>query len=117
MKTLVAIGIAALTLPMLTSPSWADPGGRCHFHGNKPASAETVSGCASQRKAQRIKQGKLDASWGGVKPSTPEQVDGKKGREWRLTFHNPSAADKSKQMLYMFYTLPGNFVAANFTGQ
>lgn len=115
MKTLLAI--ATLTLPLLSAPVWADEAGSCHFHGSKPATAETVAGCAVQRKAQLIKQGKLDASWDSVKSGAPEQVDGKKGKEWKLIFHNPSAADKNKQTLYMFYTLPGNFIAANFTGQ
>ena len=27
------------------------------------------------------------------------------------------ATDKSKETLYMFFTPPGNFIAANFTGQ
>ncbi len=115
MKT--SIAVAALTLPLLASPVRADPDGTCHFHGSKPAAAQTVSGCALQRKAQLIKQGKLDASWDSVKPGAPEQVDGKQGKEWKLNFHNPGATDKSKQTLYMFYTLPGNFIAANFTGQ
>jgi hypothetical protein len=115
MKTLIApllLALAALAMPVR-----ADEGGSCHFHGNKPASAETVSGCAVQRKAVLIKQGKLDATWQSAKAGAPEQVDGKKGKEWKLTFHNPSAADKTKQTLYLFFTLPGNFIAANFTGQ
>jgi Family of unknown function (DUF6488) len=114
MKTLIA---AAALVSLLNTPVRADEGGGCHFHGSKPAAAETVAGCAAQRKALLIKQGKLDASWQGSKAGTPEQVDGKKGREWKLSFHNPAAQDKSRQTLYMFYTLPGNFVAANFTGQ
>jgi Family of unknown function (DUF6488) len=115
MKHLIAA--AVLAWPLLNAPAWADAGGSCHFHGSKPATPETVLGCASQRKAQLIKQGKLEASWEAAKPDTPQQVDGKKGKEWKLSFHNPGAADKGKQTLYMFYTLPGNFIAANFTGQ
>lgn len=115
MKTLLTA--SALALSLLAMPTRADEGGSCHFHGSKAATPETVAGCAAQRKAQLIKQGKLDASWAGIKAGAPEQVDGKKGKEWRLSFHNPGAADKSKQTLYMFYTLPGNFIAANFTGQ
>ena len=46
-----------------------------------------------------------------------ELVDGKKGKEWRVSFRNPAAADKSKETLYMFFTPPGNFIAANFSGQ
>lgn len=117
MKTRISTTALAISLALLSSPVRADEGGSCHFHGSKPAMPETVAGCAAQRKTQLIKQGKLDASWESIKAGTPEQVDGKKGKEWKLSFHNPSVADKTKQTLYMFYTLPGNFVAANFTGQ
>jgi hypothetical protein len=91
--------------------------GECHFHGNKPASESVVVGCASQNKAALVKAGKIDASWQTVKHDKAEVVDGKKGKEWKVTFKNPAAADKSKDTLYMFYTVPGNFIAANFTGQ
>lgn len=117
MKTHIAASTLAISLSLLSTPVWSDEGGGCHFHGSKPATPATVTGCAAQRKAQLIKQGKLDASWESIKAGTPEQVDGKKGKEWKLSFHNPRATDKTKQTLYMFYTLPGNFVAANFTGQ
>lgn len=115
MKTLIAT--AALVLPLVSAPAHADGGDSCHFHGSKPASAETVTTCAAQRKARLIKQGKLDASWDGVKADAAEQVDGRKGKEWRLKFHNAAAPDKSQQTLFMFYTLPGNFIAANFSGR
>ena len=91
--------------------------GECHFHGNKPASESVVVGCASQNKAALVKAGKIDASWQAVKLDKAEVVDGKKGKEWKVTFKNPTVTDKSKETLYMFYTVPGNFIAANFTGQ
>jgi hypothetical protein len=115
MKTLIAT--LAVSLGAIATPVRADVGGGCHFHGSKPATTDTVSDCATQRKAQLVKQGKLDATWASVKAGAPEQVDGKKGKEWKVTFQNPAAVDKTKQTLYMFYTLPGNFIAANFTGQ
>jgi hypothetical protein len=108
---------AAAALAGFAAPAQADEGGKFHFHGNKPAAAATITGCAMQRKALLIKQGKLDASWQAAKPGNPEQTDGKKGKEWKLTFHNATAADKTKQTLYMVYTLPGNFIAANFIGE
>ncbi len=91
--------------------------GECHFHGSKPASESVVIGCASQNKAALVKAGKIDASWQAVKHDKAEVVDGKKGKEWKVTFKNPAAADQSKATLYMFYSVPGNFIAANFTGQ
>ena len=113
------ITLATLTLcTALWAPTtWADPGGSCHFHGKKPAAEATVSGCALQRKDNLVKAGKLDAAWSAVKPVSIEAVDGKKGKEWKVTFKDATAKDKSKETLYMFFTLPGNFIAANFTGQ
>lgn len=95
----------------------ASEGGSCHFHGSKPASESVVVGCAMDRKQALVKQGKLDASWANVKQDEVRVVEGKKGKEWLLTFKNPAATDASKQTLYMFYSLPGNFIAANYTGK
>jgi hypothetical protein len=113
------ITLTALTLcTALWAPtSWADPGGSCHFHGKKPASEVTVSGCALQRKDNLVKTGKLDSAWSAARPASIEAVDGKKGKEWKVMFKDATAKDKSKETLYMFFTLPGNFIAANFTGQ
>lgn len=110
---------AALTLTtaLWTPAVFASAGGSCHFHGNKPAAEATVSGCAAQRKDALVKSGKLDASWSSVKQDKIESVDGKKGKEWKVTFKNPAAKDKTKEMLYMFFTPVGNFIASNFTGQ
>ncbi|SHM14839.1 hypothetical protein SAMN05216428_11549 [Nitrosospira sp. Nsp11] len=89
----------------------------CHFHGKKVAPEETVSSCAFERKELLIMGGKIDPSWERVEQDKIELVDGKKGKEWLVTFTNPAVADKSKAKLYMFFTAPGNFIAANFSGK
>lgn len=113
---------ALIATIVLSAAAWApaayaDKGGSCHFHGSKAATESVVAGCADQRKHALVKAGKLDATWAAVAPEKVETVDGKKGKEWKLTFKNPAVADASKQTLYMFYSLPGNFIASNFTGQ
>ena len=110
---------AALTLSTaLWNPAaFASEGGGCHFHGSKPAAEATVIGCAAQRKDALAKSGKIDASWSAVKPDKIESVDGKKGKEWKVTFKDTAAKDKTKETLYMFFTPAGNFIASNFTGQ
>ena len=109
---------AALTLStaLWTPAALASEGGSCHFHGSKPATEATVSGCALQRKDSLVKTGKLDAAWSAVQPASIQAIDGKKGKEWKVTFKDAAAKDTSKETLYMFFTLPGNFIAANFTG-
>jgi hypothetical protein len=108
----------ALTGLLIAFPAaMASEGGSCHFHGSKPAPEAVVTDCAKQRRDSLIKAGKLDASWQAVKVEKPELIDGKKGREWKVSFKNPTVADASKQTLYIFFSQPGNFIAANFTGQ
>ena len=106
-----------LAAHLAAQPAFADKGASCHFHGAKPAAEATVTGCAQQRKESLVKAGKLDASWQAVPQQRIEMVDGKKGKEWKVIFKHPAAADKSKDTLYLFFTASGNFIAANFTGQ
>ena len=44
-------------------------------------------------------------------------MDGARGKEWKVIFKDPAAADKSKKTLYTYFTVHGNFIAANFTGK
>jgi hypothetical protein len=109
---------AALVSTLIAAPAaLAAEGSSCHFHGTKPATEAVVTDCASQRKASLVKAGKLDASWQAVKQDKAELVDGKKGKEWKVSFKNPAVADAAKQTLYIFFSQPGNFIAANHTGQ
>ena len=116
MKTWIAMTALASTL-LFTPHAMAGEGGSCHFHGNKPATEAVVTDCAAQRKASLVKAGKLDASWQAVKQDKAELVDGQKGKEWKVSFKNPAVADAAKQTLYIFFSQPGNFIAANHTGQ
>lgn len=116
MKQLI-VTIASFTALGISAPAFSSPGGSCHFHGTKPAAEATVASCAVQRKDALISSGKIDGAWKTVKQDKVEQVDGKKGKEWKVTFKDPAAKDKTRETLYMFFTVPGNFIAANFTGQ
>lgn len=109
--------VVAVSILHASPAVWADVGGSCHFHGSKPAEASTVAGCAAQRKEALVKSGKLEPSWRTVAHDKVETIDGKKGKEWRVTFRDPAAKDKARETLTMFFTLPGNFIAANFDGK
>ena len=116
MKNLLAITI--LTAGFIgTGGAMAAESSSCHFHGKKVATEETVTKCATERKELLIKQGKIEPSWKTVEQDKVELVDGKKGKEWLVTFTSPVAEDKTKEKLYLFFTAPGNFIAANFTGK
>jgi len=116
MKKLIAMICTAGGFAV-AAPAFASDAADCHFHGSKPAAQETVSVCAVQRQQALIANGKLDKTWQAIKPSSLEQVDGTRGKEWKVTFKDTAAADKSKETLYMYFTAQGNFIAANFTGK
>ncbi len=111
--------VAALTLGALSSsPLLASGDGECHFHGNKPAVEATVLTCAEMHKGRLIKKGTIDATWATIKHETIQQVENKSGKtEWKVAFKDAFAKDKTKESLYMFFSLPGNFLASNFTGK
>ncbi len=116
MKKLSTILGLTITLSLFNS-AMAGPGDGCHFHGSKPAAEAVVIKCADQRKESLVKGGKLEGSWATVKHESISMMDGKKGKEWRVTYKNPAAMDKAKASLFMFFTPVGNFIAANHTGQ
>lgn len=112
------VSIATLTAALFAAPSaFAGSGGGCHFHGNAPIKEAVIAGCANDQKAGLAASGKIEASWKSVKLDKAETIEGKNRKEWKLTFKNSTAKDATKQTLYMFYTLTGNFIGANFTGQ
>jgi len=116
MKILIRTAIFSLfTLAPISA--YAEPGDGCHFHGKKPVAEETVLKCATQRKDYLVKDGKLDKNWVTVTHTSIAYVAGKKGQEWKVSFTNPAATDQAKNTLYMFFTPPGNFIAANYTGK
>jgi hypothetical protein len=116
MKNLLTSFCATAALSF-SIPALAGEGDDCHFHGKQAATQETVSACAVKRQKALIISGKIDKSWQAIAPASFEQVDGKRGKEWKVTFKDPAAADRTKDTLYMFFTAQGNFIAANFSGK
>ena len=116
MKNLFAI-TAFVACFAATSVTFAGEDSSCHFHGSKPAAESTIVSCANQRKDALVKNGKIGGSWKTIKHDQLALVDGQKGKEWKITFKDAAAQDKTKENLYMFFTQSGNFIAANHSGK
>jgi hypothetical protein len=114
-NTIVTTTLIALIA--CTPAAYAGSGGSCHFHGNAPIKESILTACASDKKDALASGGKIDASWKSAKLDKAETVEGKNMKEWKFTFKNPAEKEASKQTLFMFYTLNGNFIGANFTGK
>lgn len=113
------IAIAAFALAALGASNIASAaeGSSCHFHGNTAATEKVVVECAAQRKAALVSGGKLDKSWEPVAAEKAELVDGKKGKEWKVSFKNAAVTEADKGTLYVFMSPAGNYIASNFTGK
>jgi len=112
------LSIATLVATFSFAPlAMAGGDGGCHFHGNAPVKESVIVGCAVEYKDGLASYGKIEPSWKDAKLDKAEAVEGKMMKEWKLTFKNPAAKDTTKQTLFMFYALNGNFIGANFTGQ
>lgn len=87
-----------------------------HSHAHKTISGDEAIIKASQKVEQLVKKGKLEASWADIKAASVEQKEYAKGPEWLVIFKNDKASDMKKRTLYMFFSMDGHYVAANFTG-
>ena len=88
-----------------------------HGHSHGPVNAHTAANRAAIVVNKLVEDGKVDASWRGIKPTSVEQKTYEGQKEWVITFKNDKVKDKSKQTLYLFFSLDGNYIAANYTGQ
>lgn len=117
MRTISTVLVA--TALLLAFPVFAGAGhehgpGGSHTHG--PVSAATAIKKAEGQVKSLIERGKLDKSWSGIKAAEATQKDFGKGPEWVVSFKNEKA-EADKQILYVFYTLTGNYLATNFSGK
>lgn len=113
-KTIIAVTFS--TLSLLTMPAFSGPG-HDHSHSHAAITAQGVEQKAAKQVAALIAKGKVDKGWSAIKPTKSYQKTFEKGQEWVVEFTNSAAPDKTKQTLYLFYTLDGHYVAANFTGK
>lgn len=100
------------------APAAFAAGGGDHDHGH---SHDTMTEAAAQEQAAKkvselVAKGKLEKSWGALKPAKTYQKTFAKGPEWVVEFVNEAASDASKRTLYVFFDMSGHYLAANFTG-
>jgi len=87
-----------------------------HSHAHKNITSEEAATRAAMKVEQLIKKGKIDPSWGKLSAASIEQKTYINGPEWVITFKNSNISDLKKQTLYLFFSLDGHYIAANYTG-
>ena len=108
-----AFGLAAGPLPVRAH----GPSGGCHLHDRGDADRPAVAACARKRVAALVRAGKLPASWLQATEQPPQPHAGAAGPEWRVVLRHPQPLADGRDTLYLFYSVQGAFLAANFTGQ
>jgi len=88
-----------------------------HSHSYMPVNQEKAQANAAEIVAALAKRSKLDKSWTSIKASTVEKITVQGNPEWKVVFVNKNITDADKQKLYVFLTLGGDYIAANFTGK
>ena len=92
--------------------------GSGHSHGpTTPVSKEQALEKATSMVKTFVEKEKLDASWAEVAPTSGAKKQMKSGKEWVVTFNNPTVEDKTKQTLYVFLNVGGEYLAANYSGK
>ena len=114
MRKFIICLLTALALSVTSA--YAGPGSG-HSHGPvTPVTEKQAIKNAVDVVAAIVQKGKLDASWAEVKPTEAKKEKLKYGQEWIVTFNNPKIADQEKKTLYVFLSLDGQYLGANFSG-
>ncbi|MDH5324698.1 MAG: DUF6488 family protein [Gammaproteobacteria bacterium] len=88
-----------------------------HGHAHGPVSQDQAEKAAFSQIKRLVKKGKIDASWNQAKLAKAEKRKFGKKLEWVISFNNDKIKDSGKKTLYVFLSLSGEYVAANYSGK
>jgi len=114
LKTLLLGFTLALFSMMAVAGGGHDHG---HGHSHSPVNQATANSKATKIIASFIKKKTLDKSWASTIVSSSEKKTFNGKEEWVVSFINEKVADAKKRKLYVFLTLSGDYIAANYTGK
>jgi aromatic ring-opening dioxygenase LigB subunit len=82
-----------------------------------PVTQDVAEKTADKIFVSLIAREKVDKIWTAIKASTVAQKEVNGKAEWEVIYINKKVTNKEKQKLYIYLTLDGNYIAANFTGK
>ena len=88
-----------------------------HSHSHAPVNHATANTNAAKIVSALVKRNKLDNTWASISASSVEKklFQGKQG--WVVVYVNDKITDSDKRTLYIYLTLGGDYIAANYTGE
>lgn len=116
MKVIVNV-MMVVALSIFSYAVFAGPG-HGHSHGPRvKISKQEVESIAEKGKLDLVEKGKIASSWKSKKVTSSEIKSFSGKDEWVVVFKNGEEKDKEKSTLYIFVSLYGQYIAANFTGK
>ena len=100
-----------------TGHSHDKDGGHSQHANAEPINEAQAMQKATQTMKNLAEKGVIDKSWSTTQAVKAEKKNFAKGDEWVVSFYNETITDKTKQTLYVFYSLDGHYIAANYTGK
>tara|TARA_R110002049_G_scaffold29552_14_gene100445 strand:- start:11680 stop:12045 length:366 start_codon:yes stop_codon:yes gene_type:complete len=88
-----------------------------HSHSQAAVDDVKAKSNATNMVAELVKRKKLESSWAFISANTVEKKMFEGTPEWVVVFVNDAIADVTKQKLYVFLTVNGEYIAANYTGE
>jgi len=88
-----------------------------HGHSHDQVSQETAEGIAKESVRRLVQKDSIEKSWSTVSVKNAEQKEFGGHKEWVIVFNNEDATNPKERTLYIFLTLEGEYVAANYTGE
>ena len=107
MKTLTTTLVLSSLLFLIPITVMAGSG---HEHGHSHAPAAPVNQLTAEKN-------KVDNSWSTIKASSVEQKLLNGRSEWLVIYDNEKITELDKKKLYVFLTIEGEYIAANYTGK
>ena len=88
-----------------------------HGHSHSPVNQVAAKEKATQIIASFVKKKTIGKSWSSIPAKTAEKKTFNDKQEWVVSFINEKVTDTKKRKLYIFLTLSGEYIAANYTGK
>jgi hypothetical protein len=85
-------------------------------HSHAPVDENKASLIATKIVSNLVNRGVIEESWKSIEISKIEAKTFKGSKEWVAAFTNPEVSEPEKRTLYIFLTLSGEYLAANYTG-
>ena len=116
-KVYLLIAAFGFTAPVYAGAGHSHDKDGGHGHSSSPISEDKAKSKATRTMKSLANRGVINKSWTSAKVIKAEKKIFSKGPEWVVSFNNENVKDKAKQTLYIFYSLDGHYIAANYTGK